>query len=127
MGMARMAKAPVILAGDIDRGGAFAQLYGTVMLLEPEERKMVKGLIINKFRGDKSILDPGVEMIEDLCRIPVVGVTPYMDVDIEDEDSLSSRLTAISRGTAGTRCFADSAVIRFPRLSILRTFMCCRR
>ena len=83
MGMARMAKAPVLLAGDIDRGGVFAQLYGTVMLLEPEERKMVKGLIINKFRGDKSILDPGVEMIEDLCRIPVVGVTPYMDVDIE--------------------------------------------
>ena len=98
MGMARMAKAPVLLAGDIDRGGVFAQLYGTVMLLEPEERKMVKGLIINKFRGDKSILDPGVEMIEDLCRIPVVGVTPYMDVDIEDEDSLSSRLTAIFPG-----------------------------
>ena len=123
MGMARMAKAPVLLAGDIDRGGVFAQLYGTVMLLEPEERKMVKGLIINKFRGDKSILDPGVEMIEDLCRIPVVGVTPYMDVDIEDEDSLSSRLTAIFPGERQEHgAFADIAVIRFPRLSNFTDF-----
>ena len=64
MGMARMAGAPVLLAGDIDRGGVFAQLYGTVALLEPDEQAMVKGLIINKFRGDKTILDPGVEMIE---------------------------------------------------------------
>ena len=97
MGMAKMAKAPVLLAGDIDRGGVFAQLYGTVALLEPEEQAMVKGLIINKFRGDKTILDPGVEMIEKLCKIPVVGVVPYMDVDIEDEDSLSSRLSSIGR------------------------------
>ena len=85
MGMARMAGAPVLLAGDIDRGGVFAQLYGTVALLESDEQAMVKGLIINKFRGDKTILDPGVEMIEKLCKIPVVGVVPYMDVDIEDE------------------------------------------
>ncbi|WP_455146297.1 cobyric acid synthase [Clostridium sp.] len=97
MGMARMAGAPVLLAGDIDRGGVFAQLYGTVALLEPDEQAMVKGLIINKFRGDKTILDPGVEMIEKLCNIPVVGVVPYMDVDIEDEDSLSSRLSSTGR------------------------------
>lgn len=97
MGMAKMAKAPVLLAGDIDRGGVFAQLYGTVALLEPDEQAMVKGLIINKFRGDKTILDPGVEMIEKLCNIPVVGVIPYMDVDIEDEDSLSSRLSSTGR------------------------------
>lgn len=97
MGMAKMAKAPVLLAGDIDRGGVFAQLYGTVALLEPDEQAMVKGLIINKFRGDKTILDPGVEMIEKLCKIPVVGVVPYMDVDIEDEDSLSSRLSPTGR------------------------------
>jgi len=92
MGMAKMAKAPVLLAGDIDRGGVFAQLYGTVALLEEEEQRMIKGLIINKFRGDKTILDPGIEMIEDKCNIPVVGVVPYADVDIEDEDSLSARL-----------------------------------
>ena len=94
MGMADMADAPVLLVGDIDRGGVFAQLYGTVALLAEEERKRVKGLIINKFRGDRSILAPGISMLEDLCGIPVVGVIPYMDVDIEDEDSLSSRLTA---------------------------------
>lgn len=114
MGMAKLAGAPVLLAGDIDRGGVFAQLYGTVMLLEPEERAMIKGLIINKFRGDKTILDPGVEMIEKLCGIPAVGVVPYMDVDIEDEDSLSSRL---SPGRAAAKTGVDIAVIRFPRLS----------
>ena len=76
MGMARMADAPVLLAGDIDRGGVFAQLYGTVMLLEPEERDRIGGLIINKFRGDKTILDSGIQMIEEWCRIPVVGVVP---------------------------------------------------
>ena len=78
MGMAKMAKAPVLLVGDIDRGGVFAQLMGTIMLLEPEEQKMVKGMIINKFRGDKTILDPGVEMLEERTNIPVVGVAPYM-------------------------------------------------
>ena len=119
MGMARMAKAPVLLAGDIDRGGVFAQLYGTVMLLEPEERKMVKGLVINKFRGDKSILDPGVEMIEDLCRIPVVGVTPYMDVDIEDEDSLGHHLSGTEKGK---KTLVDIAVIRLPRISNFTDF-----
>ena len=72
MGMAKMAKAPVLLVGDIDRGGVFAQLMGTIMLLEPDEQKMVKGMIINKFRGDKTILDPGVEMLEERTHIPVV-------------------------------------------------------
>lgn len=128
MGMARLAGAPVLLAGDIDRGGVFAQLYGTVMLLEPEERAMIKGMIINKFRGDKSILDPGVQMIEDLCGIPVAGVVPYMDVDIEDEDSLCHRLTGGTAGPdgAGHRdkqpAFADIAVIRFPRMSNFTDF-----
>lgn len=92
MGMARMAGAPVLLVGDIDRGGVFAQIYGTVALLEPWERQMVKGLIVNKFRGDLSILEPGTRQLKELCEIPVVGVVPYMDVRIEDEDSLSSRL-----------------------------------
>ncbi len=76
MGLAAMVDAPVLLAGDIDRGGVFAQLYGTVELLEPEERNRIKGLIINKFRGDKSILEPGLRQLEDLCKIPVAGVVP---------------------------------------------------
>lgn len=76
MGMAEMADAPVLLVGDIDRGGVFAQLYGTVLLLEEKERARVKGLILNKFRGDKTILDPGIEMLEKLCKIPTVGVVP---------------------------------------------------
>lgn len=130
MGMAKMAGAPVLLVGDIDRGGVFAQLYGTVLLLDEEERSYIKGLIINKFRGDKTILDPGVAMIEKLCNIPVTGVTPYMNVDIEDEDSLSSRLenTEIKydeseegNGNDGP-ALVDIAVIRFKRLSNFTDF-----
>ena len=84
MGLARMVQAPVLLVGDIDRGGVFAQLLGTLMLLEKEEKELVKGLIINKFRGDKTILDPGIDMLEQKGGIPVVGVTPYMQIEIED-------------------------------------------
>ena len=92
MWMAQAAGAPVLLVGDIDRGGVFAALYGTVMLLEPEERARIKGLIINRFRGDVSILEPGLRMIEARLGIPVVGVVPWIDADIEDEDSVSERL-----------------------------------
>ena len=92
MGMARMASSPVLLVGDIDRGGVFAQLYGTVSLLEPEERSMVKATVINKFRGDVSILSPGLDMLENLVGIPCAGVVTYMHLDIDDEDSLSERL-----------------------------------
>lgn len=119
MGMARRAKAPVLLAGDIDRGGVFAQLYGTVELLEPEERAMIKGLIINKFRGDKSILEPGLAMIEEKCGIAVAGVVPYLRVDIEDEDSLSSKLDKHSKDQ---RAVLDFCVIRFPRISNFTDF-----
>lgn len=117
MGMARMAKAPVLLAGDIDRGGVFAQLVGTVSLLEPSEQAMVKGLIINKFRGDKTILDPGIAMLEERTGIPVVGVVPYMDIDVEDEDSLSERLTGNKTVEA-----VDIAVIRLPRIANFTDF-----
>ncbi|UTC90050.1 cobyric acid synthase [Treponema denticola] len=88
MGMAEMADAPVLLIADIDRGGVFAQLYGTVMLLPEKDRKRIKGMIINKFRGDKSLLDPGIKMIEDLVNIPVIATIPYMHLELADEDSL---------------------------------------
>ena len=117
MGMAKMAKSPVLLAGDIDRGGVFAQLYGTVELLEEDERKMIKGLIINKFRGDKTILDPGVAMLEEKCGIPVVGVAPYMNIQVEDEDSLTERFERPQE--VGQ---IDMAVIRVPRISNFTDF-----
>lgn len=117
MGMAKMAKAPVLLVGDIDRGGVFAQLVGTIMLLEEDEKKMIKGTIINKFRGDKTILDPGITMLEEMTKIPVVGVTPYMQVDIEEEDSLSERFNY-----KNSRGVVDIVVIRLPRISNFTDF-----
>lgn len=117
MGMAKLVNAPVLLVGDIDRGGVFAQLYGTVALLEEEERNRIKGLIINKFRGDKTILDPGVEMLEEMTGIHVVGVTPYLHVSLEDEDSLSERLE--DKHAIG---LIDIAVIRLPRISNFTDF-----
>lgn len=90
MGLAEMLDAPVLLVGDIDCGGVFAQLAGTVELLEKKERDRICGLVINKFRGDKTILDPGISMIEDRLGIPVAGVVPYMDIKVDDEDSQSS-------------------------------------
>ena len=116
MGMAKMAGAPVLLVGDIDRGGVFAQLYGTVALLESDERAMVKATVINKFRGDVSILAPGLDMLYDLVKVPCAGVVPYMHVDIDDEDSLSERLTA------GERKEIDIAVIQLPRISNFTDF-----
>lgn len=117
MGMAKIAKAPVLLVGDIDRGGVFAQLYGTVQLLEPEERERIRGLIINKFRGDKKILEPGLKMLRDLCSREVLGVVPYADVDIEEEDSLAESLMQKSVTAA-----VDIAVIRLPRISNFTDF-----
>ena len=117
MGLAKLVDAPVLLVGDIDRGGVFAQLYGTVALLEPEERARIKGTIVNKFRGDKKILEPGLVTLEHLCGVPVAGVIPYVYVDIDDEDSLSTRFT---RNTG--RKDIDLAVIRLPRISNFTDF-----
>ena len=140
MGMAELVDAPVLLVGDIDRGGVFAQLLGTVMLLTEDERARVKGLIINKFRGDKTLLEPGIAMLEqklrqqltrqvaqkptqqstqqqmDYMHIPVLGTVPYMSVRLEDEDSLTSRFDKRRAKTV------DLAVIRYPRISNFTDF-----
>ena len=112
MGMARLAKAPVLLVGDIDRGGVFAQLVGTLALLDETEQDMVKGLVINKFRGDATLLKPDLDMLSDITHKPVVGVLPMLSVDIEEEDSLSPRWTRNNRDAV-----LDIAVIHLPRLS----------
>ena len=116
MGLAEMVDAPVLLVGDIDRGGVFAQLLGTLMLLEDSEKERVKGLIINKFRGDASLLDSGIEMLEEKGGVPVVGTVPYMNIKVEDEDSLSDRLSASRRG------LVDIAVVRLPKISNFTDF-----
>ena len=118
MGLAKLVDAPVLLAGDIDRGGVFAQLYGTVALLEPEERARIQGLVINKFRGDVEILRPGLTMLEEKTQLPVVGVVPYLKVDIEDEDSLADRLQQKSSVKP-----LDVAILRLPHISNFTDFM----
>ncbi len=123
MGMAEIADSPVLLIGDIDRGGVFASLYGTVMLLG-EHRKRVKGIIINKFRGDKKILEPGLKMLEELTGLPVLGVIPYGDFNIEDEDSVTERFNQRINGVAKI----NIDIIHLPHISnftdfhILETF-----
>ncbi len=117
MGLAEMVDAPVLLVGDIDRGGVFASLYGTAALLEPQERARIKGLIINKFRGDVDILKPGLDMMEQRLHVPFVGVVPYLYLDLDDEDSLSERLHAEKQAA-----LLDIAVIRLPRLSNFTDF-----
>ncbi|MBQ3392525.1 MAG: cobyric acid synthase [Lachnospiraceae bacterium] len=120
MGLAMRVGAPVLLAGDIDRGGVFAQLLGTQMLLEPAEQALLKGLIVNKFRGDKSILDPGVRMLEEQSGVPVVGVVPFMQLDLDEEDSLAPALTRTNRPPAGKP--VEIAVVRLPHLSNFTDF-----
>ena len=122
MGMAALVDAPVLLVGDIDRGGVFAQLAGTVMLLEETEKSRIRGLIINKFRGDLSILEPGLRMIEEICSRPVLGVVPYEKLDIDDEDSLSERLASRKTGEQTVKEGLDIVAIRFPRISNFTDF-----
>ena len=117
MGMAKRANAPVVLAGDIDRGGVFAALAGTLMLLEEDERARVKGLIINKFRGDPAILAPGLAMMEERLGLPVLGVIPHMDIQMDDEDSLTGRFER-----RHTMQVLDIAVVRLPYIANFSDF-----
>ena len=117
MGLACEVASPVLLAGDIDPGGVFAQLYGTVALLPPKDRARVRGLVVNKFRGDVEILRPGLAPLEEMCGAPVVGVVPYLALDLDDEDSLSARLAKRE-----ARGIVDVAVVRLPHLSNFTDF-----
>lgn len=113
MRVALHAQAPVLLAGDIDRGGVFAHLYGTLALLEPEERALVQALVINKFRGDLSLLTPGLRMIEERAGLPVLGVVPFLrDLRIADEDAVA--LDAPREAGAGA---LDVAVVHLPHIA----------
>ncbi|MCY6372179.1 cobyric acid synthase [Clostridium ganghwense] len=110
MGLAELVDAHVLLVGDIDKGGVFASLAGTMLLLQEEEKKRVKGTIINKFRGDVEILKPGLTMIEDIIKIPTIGVVPYFRLNLEDEDGaveFNKKVTAP----------IDIAVIKLPHIS----------
>ena len=117
MGLAKMLDAPVLLVGDIDRGGVFAQLYGTIALLEKDERERIKGLIINKFRGDVEILRPGLSTLEQKTDIPVLGVVPCLNIDVDDEDSLAPLL-----GKRYHEKPLDGAGVRLPRISNFTDF-----
>ncbi len=121
MGMAKLADAPVLLVGDIDRGGVFAQFLGTVELLEEEERRRIKGFVINKFRGDERLLSPGPELLHKKCGIPTLGVLPYLRLQLDDEDSQAESLSA-GRAAYGREAADDGprivvAVIRLPHIS----------
>ena len=117
MGMAEIADAPVLLVGDIDRGGVFASLAGTLLLLDEKEKERVKGVIINKFRGDVDILKPGLSMLEGIIGKPVLGVVPWLSLGLEDEDSVTERLRS-SRGGGDI----SIEVIRLPRISNFTDF-----
>lgn len=88
MGFAKQVNAPVILVSDISRGGIFASLYGTINLMSKEEQNLIKGIVINKFKGDIKYFEDGKNIIEDICKTNVLGILPYFEVNIEDEDSL---------------------------------------
>lgn len=119
MGMAKMARSPVLLAGDIDRGGVFASLAGTMLLLDEDEKRMVKGVLINKFRGSLDILKPGLGMLEEIIHIPVLGVVPYFHLNLEDEDSVTDwdKFSSRKQGAA-----IDVAVIKLPHISNFTDF-----
>jgi adenosylcobyric acid synthase len=117
MAVAKYANAPVLLVGDIDRGGIFAQLIGTHFLLEPDEQKLMRGFIVNKFRGDLSLFDDGIHIIESKSDVPVLGVIPYIrDLYLPDEDAVSIEVASLSFQPASPSQ-TDVAVLALPRIS----------
>jgi adenosylcobyric acid synthase len=115
MRVADLVNAPVLLVGDIDRGGVFASLTGTIQLLDDDERKLVKGLIINKFRGDIGLLEPGLKTLEELTQIPVIGVIPYFsDISIAQEDAV---FLEQQNSTISGKKEINVAIIQLPRIS----------
>ncbi len=117
MAVAQYANAPVLLVGDIDRGGIFAQLLGTYWLLEPEEQKLMRGFIVNKFRGDLSLFDDGIQIIEEKSGIPVLGVIPYLrGLSLPDEDAVSVEVASHAARPASTSQ-TDIAVLALPRIA----------
>ena len=128
MRVARHLNAPVLLAGDVDRGGIFAQLYGTLELLRPEERQLIKGFVVNKFRGDVKLLEPGIDMLTELCHgVPTLGVVPYIhDILLAQEDSVFLDEQYSGAGSMGkvngdavssNSEQVDIAVIKLPHIS----------
>lgn len=117
MGLADLVNAPVLLVGNIEPGGVFAQLYGTIALLSPAHRRRVIGTVINNFRGDESLLAPGYARLAELCGTPLLGVIPHSAADIDDEDSLSERLACTAHSKP-----LDVAVIRLPHISNFTDF-----
>ncbi|MBT7592411.1 MAG: cobyric acid synthase, partial [Candidatus Scalindua sp.] len=126
MKIAEIADAPVILVTDIERGGSFAWIVGTLELLDSDERDRVKGVIINKFRGDIGILESGITMLEERIKKPVLGVLPYFtDIDVDDEDSVS--FDKKNRGSETSKSQIDIVIIRLPRISNFTDFDILRR
>ncbi len=117
MGMAKMAAAPVLLVGNIDCGGVFAQLVGTQALLDPDELPYLKACVINKFRGDVSLLQPGLDELERRMGVPVAGVVPWCDLDLDDEDGFSAM-----QGKGRPGALIDITVVRLPHISNFTDF-----
>ena len=124
MEVALYAEAPVLLVGDIDRGGVFASLFGTVALLAPDERELVRGIVVNKFRGDLSLLEPGLRQLEEMTSVPVIGVVPYFrDIYVPEEDSPASQALKDPAGAT----VLDVAVIALPHIANFDDFDPLRR
>lgn len=122
MGIAQLTHSPVLLVGDIDRGGVFAQLVGILMLLDDDERPYVKATVVNKFRGDPTLFCNGMEILRQRTGLPVAGLVPYLQLDLDDEDSVSGRLDVRTLDAGTCSANVDVAVIRLPKISNFTDF-----